>query len=220
MSVAAVLPLKSLPGAKQRLAGQLTSGPRQALVEAMFADVLVALRRCERVSRIIVVSADHGAQRLAGGYGADVLDDDDSGHSRAALRGVARARELGLERVLLVPGDCPLLDAADVDALLARPPDPPRVLVVPDRHGTGTNALLLAPPDAISPAFGEGSCARHQQIARAAGVAAEVVPVATLALDVDTPEDLEALHARLAQRRGGAARTRGMLNQILRSRAG
>src|SRR5207302_7322924 len=66
------------------------------------------------------------------------------------------------------------------------------MLIVPDRHGTGTNALLLTPPDALAPSFGPGSCERHARQARAAGVAAEVVEVPSLATDIDTPEDLEA----------------------------
>jgi 2-phospho-L-lactate guanylyltransferase len=119
--------------------------------------------------------------------------------------------------VLLVPGDCPLLDPRELDALIAHPAPARSALIVPDRHGTGTNALLLSPSDVIAPAFGPGSCARHVELAQASGAAAEVVAVTSLALDVDTPEDLEALRAALAVTHGGAAHTRGMLNQMTRS---
>jgi 2-phospho-L-lactate guanylyltransferase len=95
--------------------------------------------------------------------------------------------------VLLVPGDTPGVEAAELDVLLAhRQP----VAIVPDRHGTGTNALLLAPPTVIAPAFGPGSCARHEAAARAAGVEWAVVELPSLTHDVDTPEDLAALRAR------------------------
>ena len=67
------------------------------------------------------------------------------------------------------------------------------MLVVPDRHGTGTNALVLDPPDAIEPSFGPDSCQRHQRLAGASGVHCEVVEVPSLALDVDTPDDLAAI---------------------------
>lgn len=219
MLTAAILPIKTLDAAKQRLAEELDSGPRRALVEAMFSDVLVALRRCERLERLLVVTRDHGAQRIAAGYGAVVVDDDDRGHSAAAARGIARARDLGMERALLIPGDCPLLDPKELDALIDRRVRPPSVLIVPDRHGTGTNALLLTPPDALEPSFGRGSHQRHRQLADAAGVRAETVEVPSLALDLDTPEDLTAVEAALGARHGGAAHTRGMLRQLSRSRS-
>ncbi len=86
--------------------------------------------------------------------------------------------------------------------------------IVPDRHGTGTNALLLSPPDVIEPAFGPGSRERHEELAAAAGVPCSVEELPTLALDVDTAEDLIALRQALADRRGGAAHTRGMLSRL------
>jgi 2-phospho-L-lactate guanylyltransferase len=219
MSTCAILPVKGFEAAKQRLGEELTPGPRRALAEAMYADVLISLRRCPAIRRIIVVSSDNGAQRLAGGHGATVLDERDHGHSSAALVGIAFALEQRIERALLVPGDCPLLDPGELERLLAQHPENERlVTIVPDRHGTGTNALLLCPPDALDPSFGPGSCERHAAAARAAGVPHEVVNVPTLALDVDTPEDLAALRAELEVRHGGAAHTRGMLSQLSRSR--
>ncbi|MBO0769472.1 MAG: 2-phospho-L-lactate guanylyltransferase [Solirubrobacterales bacterium] len=218
MRTVAVLPIKTLAHAKTRLADELTSGPRQALVEAMFSDVLTALRRTSAIDRVVVVSADNGVQRIAGGHGAEVLEDTDSGHSDAAAVGIAWALEQGVERVLLVPGDTPLLDPGELTELLAMPTDDRSVLIVPDRHGPGTNALLLTPPDALAPSFGEGSAQRHYSTAAEQGTAAQIVSVSTLALDVDTPEDLTALSETLAARHGGAAHTRGMLNQLQRSR--
>jgi 2-phospho-L-lactate guanylyltransferase len=91
------------------------------------------------------------------------------------------------------------------------------VVIVPDRHGTGTNALLITPPDAFHPAFGHGSRERHEERAAAAGLSTSTVTVFTLALDVDTPEDLEAMRAALTARHGGAAHTRGMLAQMART---
>jgi 2-phospho-L-lactate guanylyltransferase len=220
MSTCAILPVKGFEAAKQRLSHELTPGPRRALAEAMYADVLTALRRCAAIRRIIVVSSDNGAQRLAGGHGATVLDERGSGHSSAALIGIALAVEQGIDRALLVPGDCPLLDPRELEQLLSkRPEDARRVTIVPDRHGTGTNALLLSPPDALQPSFGPGSCERHAAAAQAAGLAHEIVNVPTLALDVDTPDDLDALREELGRRHGGAAHTRGMLNQFSRSQA-
>jgi 2-phospho-L-lactate guanylyltransferase len=214
----AILPIKSFDQAKQRLRDALGPSPRAALVQAMFSDVLVALRRSTQVDRVLVVSSDHGAQRIAEGYGALVIADDELGHNQAAARGIARALELGAQRVLLIPGDCPLLNPGELDALIAEHADPNSAVIVPDRHNTGTNALLLSPPDALSPAFGPLSRTRHEHKALAAGVTTVTVTVPSLALDLDTPEDLVAIQAALASGHGGAAHTRGMLAQLARIR--
>src|SRR6476646_712807 len=219
MRTAAILPIKRFAQAKQRLREDLAAHDRRTLVEAMFADALVALGRVPSRERIVVVSGDRVAQRIAGGYGASVVEDDERGHNTAATQGIRAVLEDGIERALLVPGDCPLLSPADLDALLTHPTGERSALIVPDRHGTGTNALLLTPPDVLAPSFGPDSRRRHLADASAAGVPAEVVELESLALDVDTLDDLEALRRALATTHGGAAHTRGMLNQLMRSRA-
>lgn len=219
MRTLAILPVKSFAEAKRRLRRGLTEGERRALAEAMFSDVLVALRRTSGVHSVLVVTADHGAQRIAGGYGSMVLDDEEHGHNAAARHGIREALENGTERVLLVPGDCPLLDPRELDELIAHPADPPSVVIVPDRHRTGTNALLLTPPDALAPSFGPGSCERHATNADAAGVGHQLFEVPSLALDVDTPNDLDALEVALGETHGRAAHTRGLLSQLTRSRS-
>jgi 2-phospho-L-lactate guanylyltransferase len=219
MRTLAVLPIKNFTEAKQRLESVLTPGPRRALAEAMFSDVLTALRRSSAVEDILVVTRDHGAQQIGGGHGALVLDDDEPGQSAAAALGVRYAIEHEYERVVLVPGDCPMLSPGDVDALIAQAQGSPSALIVADRHGTGTNALVLTPPDSLAPAFGPDSRERHVANAEAAGTTFELVSVPSLELDIDTPDDLEVLRVLLGTSHGGAAHTRGMLSQMLRSRA-
>jgi 2-phospho-L-lactate/phosphoenolpyruvate guanylyltransferase len=211
----AVLPIKRFGSAKQRLDNGLSDGTRRALAEAMVTDVLIALRRAKCVDEVLVVSGETMAVALAAGYdAAAVIDDpDDIGHSAAARRGVQAAMERGATRVLLVPGDCPALDPAELDELLedAEGVAAPDVIVVPDRHGEGTNALLLTPPDAIQPAFGPGSRERHERLAQEAGATCTAIAVPTLGLDVDTVDDLAALRTALEDVRGGASHTRGLL---------
>lgn len=214
----AILPIKGFDEAKQRLREALGPAPRRALVEAMFADVLVALRRTTALGGILVVSGDTVAQRIAEGYGAEVIGDDQRGHNQAAARGIAHAQRAGASRVLLVPGDCPMLDPAELTELITTPAPPRSVVIVPDRHGSGTNALLISPPGAFGPAFGPLSRGRHEQKAAAAGLEARTAPVPSLALDVDTPEDLAEIEAALGRVRGGAAHTRGMILQLARMR--
>jgi len=211
----AILPVKRFQSAKSRLGDELSRGTRRALTEAMVTDVLMALRRSKAVDQVLVVTSEPAAEAIGRGYGADVLHDElDEGQSAAALIGIVHALELGATRVLLVPGDCPALDPAELTELLERPQLGRGVIVVPDRHGTGTNALLLTPPDVIEPAFGPDSRALHEQAAAAAGVPCTVEQVATLSIDVDTAADLAVLRQALADRRGGAAHTRGMLSRL------
>ena len=217
MPTLAVLPVKTFTESKQRLETALSAAQRRALAEAMFSDVLTALRRSSAVQDILVITRDTGAQKIAGGHGALVLDDEESGQSPAATLGVLYALDHNYSRALLVPGDCPTVSPRDVDALIGRDHNTPSALIVPDRHGTGTNALLLTPPDALAPAFGPGSFERHVAEAQAAGTPAEPVSVASLALDIDTPDDLEMLQNVLGSSHGGAAHTRGMLSQMLRA---
>ena len=192
MRTVAVLPVKDFSRAKQRLRPGLDPQSRRDLAEAMLLDVLETLG-ATALEEVIVVSAGARARQIAHAYGGSAIEDREQGHNVAAAQGVRAARALGAQRVLLVPADCPAADPAEVDELLARPITSPSVLIVPDRHGTGTNALLLTPPDAIAPSFGPDSCERHVQHARAQHIAAEVVEVPSLALDIDTPEDLGAL---------------------------
>ncbi len=218
MRTYAILPVKTFAHAKQRLDDGLDDVTRRVIAQAMYSDVLVALRRAKEVEEILVITADDNAAAIAGGYGTSVLIDHERGHNEAAAVGILAAMRANADRVLLVPGDCPLLDPAEIDALIRNNPAP-AATIVPDRHGTGTNALLLSPPDCLTTSFGPDSCARHRASAEREGLAWEVVEVASLGLDIDTPEDLELLHTALERTHGRAAHTRGALRQLMRSRA-
>lgn len=220
MRTTAIVPVKRFGGAKQRLAEALTSADRAGLAAAMLQDVLAAIGRSERVARMLVVSGEPQAERIARAAGAALLDDPaDRGHSEAAAIGVAAELERGTDAVALLPGDCPLLDPAELDAALATL-GPQTVAVIPDRHGTGTNGLLLRPPDAIAPAFGPGSCARHLRAAERAGHRAETAPLPSLGLDLDTGEDLAALRAAIDAAPADAPATARALARLTRPERG
>jgi 2-phospho-L-lactate guanylyltransferase len=213
MRTVAVLPIKSFARAKRRLGEAVGGGDRQALVEAMVGDVLEALGAVPAIDEVLVVTAEPLAVRAAEAVGAAVVHDpEEAGQSAAASRGIDAALARGAERALLVPGDCPALDPDEVSGLLEVGA---AVVIVPDRHGSGTNALALTPPDAVPPSFGTGSFARHAAHARAAGATVKVRELPSLGLDVDTPGDLAALRSALATRQGGAARTRAVLDRLV-----
>jgi 2-phospho-L-lactate/phosphoenolpyruvate guanylyltransferase len=231
MRTAAILPVKRFPLAKQRLGESVADSLRADLARAMVGDVLSALRECAAIDATIVVTREPSVAAAARYIEAIVVEDSaEEGQSAAASLGLAHALREGFERALCVPGDCPTLDPSEIAKLLAA--DTPgwdvdsqfrapharaqgtaksEAVIVPDRHGTGTNGLLLCPPDALSPGFGPDSRARHQRLAAEAGVAWRVEQPPSLLLDIDTGEDLVVLRERLAGEHMRAPRTRAVL---------
>jgi 2-phospho-L-lactate guanylyltransferase len=220
MRTAAILPVKHFSRAKQRLGASVPDPLRLELAQAMVGDVLTALRDCPAIDCTIVVTREPTVARAAAYIGAIVLDDTaEDNQSAAVALGLQRARADGIERALCVPGDCPALDPQELELLLsAGESDTSSVVIVPDRHGTGTNGLLLTPPGAIAPSFGPGSCERHLELAHAAGIPCRIVRPSSLLLDIDTGEDLAALRERLLadlpdESWCGAPRTREVLSR-------
>jgi 2-phospho-L-lactate guanylyltransferase len=232
----AVVPFRG-PGGKRRLAPILDEPGRRVLAEAMLADVLAALVACAAVDRIVVISPPPLAPPRAA---ADVAGDDriewlaePSGAGLAtpseglngALAHVQRlAAGADVGRLLIVPADLPLLSAEDVQALLGAvaPPAPgaqgsDSVAIAPDETESGTNALLLSPPDAIAPRFGPDSFRAHLAAAEAHGAAPTVVHRPGLALDVDTPDGLARLLAAVPRGRTGQALRALDLERLVRS---
>jgi 2-phospho-L-lactate guanylyltransferase len=211
MRTAAILPIKRFTRAKQRLGTSVADPLREDLARAMAGDVLVALDETVSIERTIVVTSEESVTAAARCQGALIVADTaEESQSRAVALGIVCVLAEGFERVLCVPGDCPALDPAELDALLSGA-HADEIVIVPDRHGTGTNGLLLAPPDAIAPSFGPDSCERHLALARAAGAICRIERPPSLLLDIDTGADLAALRERLSGAPAGAPRTRAVL---------
>jgi len=219
LPTAAILPVKRFDGAKQRLASALSGGFRKALAAAMLADVLAALGRSARVEVVLIVSGEPAVRDLAQERSAQLIDDArEKGQSHAALSGLARAAALGYQRALLIPSDCPLLDPLEIDTLIANAAASGlEIGIVPDRHESGTNALLLDPSGPFQPQFGPDSLAKHKEQASRRGLEWAVKRVPSLELDVDTGEDLGELVRALGRSGARAPRTQGVLRQIERS---
>jgi 2-phospho-L-lactate/phosphoenolpyruvate guanylyltransferase len=194
--VHALLPLKDLVAAKSRLAGVLAPSERRALMQAMAEDVLAVLAAHPGVEGITLLSDDPGASLLAARYGATHWPEQALGASglNAAL-GVA-SRQLagqGARRILVLHADLPGLAVADIDAVLASQAGQGGLLVGADRHREGTNLLLFPGDRPPAFAFGVGSCARHVDWARRAGIPVRVLQRSGIARDVDVPADLQEL---------------------------
>lgn len=192
MSLYAVVPVQRLDLAKSRLAQVLSPVERSALVLRLLDNVLPALDGSELVTAIIVVSPDSAALNHAAARGAIPLMQEGSGLNAAIRQAREVAREDDAEELLIVLADLPFLTTAIVDDLLEASAGAD-VTLAPDRHGTGTNALVLRPLDAIEPIFGAGSYNAHRAEAGMRQRSLHTFHAHATAFDVDTPEDLRAL---------------------------
>ena len=212
MKTIGVVPVKGLTEAHGRLADVLSESERAQLADALFDDLLAKLSRSRCLDDVLIVTSDPTLARQARWRDYGVLwQDEDAGHSHAAAAGARNAMEDGAERVAMLPVDCPELDIAELDAHIGRSP---RTLIVPDHHGTGTNALILNPPDVFSPDFGPDSCSRHVGKARAAGISFGLERIPSLAHDLDGPEDMVVLRDRLLLHPDPAPRTAKVLWEL------
>jgi 2-phospho-L-lactate guanylyltransferase len=188
----AIVPVKALAEAKTRLAAVLTPPERAALTLRALRNVLAALDQ-PGIAERLVVSPDETVLREAQALGARGLQQVGGGLNEGLAQARARAIADGADAILVVLGDLPLLAQDDVAELLDLADRPGVAVFAPDRHGAGTNALLLYPAAALPFAFGAGSLARHRAAATARGLLICQYDAAGTALDLDTPDDLAAL---------------------------
>jgi 2-phospho-L-lactate guanylyltransferase len=193
----AVVPVKELGRAKMRLASLLPPETRQALMLAMFEDVLASLGAVQGLAGVAVVTLDPSARRIAVEYGARVIETGArDGHTGAVTAAARRLAEEGCRGMLTLPGDIPLVTADEIVQIVEAHAAPPAFTIVPSRDERGSNAIICSPPDAVPLRFGENSFFPHLAAAKACGIRPTVLRLPGIALDVDTPEDLAAF-ARL-----------------------
>jgi len=197
--VSAVVPVKDLRGTKSRLAPILDPGARAGLTLYMMGRVVRAIVEAG-VEDVCVVSPDRMVLEEAKRRGATPLVQESRGLNPALEEGRRRALELGAPTLLVLPADLPLLDAGDVRAVLQETGERSSAVISPDSMRSGTNALLLHPPDVLSFAFGPDSFEAHLGAARRRDLDVRICERPHLAFDLDTAGDL----ARL--REAGAAR--------------
>jgi len=204
-----LIPVKPLAQAKTRLAGVLSPGERQALVRHMLDDVLAALAAAPDIAGVALVSADPAVARIGAERGLRVLPESAPGLNAALHGAIATLAGEGIDTLLVLPADVPLLDTATLEQMRAAHRTAPALTLVAASADGGTNALLMSPPDLLSPAFGAGSCAGYCRAAVELGVAPTLLDLPQAALDIDRPEDLARLEFQT-----GATRTREFLHRI------
>ena len=192
MTLWAIVPVKPLRRGKSRLAGALSEEERTELNRNLLQNTLKTLAEIKELEEVLVISRDPAALTIARNYGARTVREDGQPELNTALkRATVIAQVYAIRGVLVLPADLPLISREDVQTLIQRAVDPPVIVIAPDRHGTGTNALLISPSGLIEYDFGENSFQRHCERARNAGARLEIVNLPSLGLDLDLPEDLE-----------------------------
>lgn len=184
IAIAAVIPVKRLAHAKSRLAGRLSPRDRAGLVLALLERAVSALETSGVVESIAVVTPEPDVARRVG-----TVHIADSGSLNGSLSNAATwAISEGCGGLLVLPGDLPLVSPDDICDLVGL--QSPGVTIAPTHDG-GTGALLLIPPDAISPGFGHDSFARHVGWAQERGIPVRTFNRTGFACDLDTADDLE-----------------------------
>lgn len=189
LRTAAIVPVKRFDLAKTRL--DLPGSARARLCGLMLREVLGALSASPEISRTFVVTGDAEAARAARTAGAAVVRDGrEEGVNEAVGLAAGPLREWGASASLVIPQDVPLVEPADISALMRTQMPPDFVTVVPSRRFDGTNALLRMPPDAIETSYDRDSYRAHMASARRRTANASVVFVPRIMQDVDVLEDL------------------------------
>ena len=187
----AVVPVKELAGAKQRLSSALSPEERRALAGIMLEDVLDALSSVQELAGILVVTVDPFATSLAGRYGARIVTEAArAGHTGAVTAAVQLLAREGRAGMMTMPGDIPRLSPAEVTAALAVHRVAPAFTIVPAHDDLGSNTIICSPPDAVSLRFGDDSFYPHLAAARSRGIEPVIVRQPGIGMDIDHPVDL------------------------------
>lgn len=191
----ALVPIRSFASAKRRLSSRLDPDQRTRLCVAMALRVIRTLRAHPGLAGVAVVSPDPAVRAWAAQLASAVLDETGTGLN-AALDHAARAlQRLGANCLLIVPADVPALTTADVNSMLDARAD---VVIVPAARDGGTNALRLTLPLRLAFQFGADSAATHLAAARRADASVSLLPLRSLARDIDVVEDLANLTGELS----------------------
>tara|TARA_B100000029_G_scaffold224637_2_gene222513 strand:+ start:1102 stop:1806 length:705 start_codon:yes stop_codon:yes gene_type:complete len=190
----AVVPIKDFTDAKGRLSEVLTPAEREMLARTMIRDVLSALLETKGLDGVSVMTRDVEAQELCIDLGVRVLKEErNAGQTTAVMAASQALLQEGAEGVLTIPGDVPLVSPSDIEIVLEKHRSAPSMTIVPARDYQGSNCVVCSPPGCVPLRFGDNSFYPHLDAAWQVGIEPQIIEVPNLALDIDTPEDLEVL---------------------------
>ncbi len=191
MSLWAIVPVKPLKIGKSRLTNALSDSERFNLNTLLFQNTLNVLQKVDQISNILVVSRDSDVLAYSRSIGVRTVQENGIPELNDALRRASIFSQMfGATSVLIVPADLPLLEAKDIYSVINNASEPPCGVIVPDRRREGTNTILISPPDIIPFSFGIDSFSTHCMLFQNAHANLKVLDLESIALDLDTPEDL------------------------------
>ncbi len=189
-----IVPHRGVNAGKSRLSAVLSDVARGKLNRWLLARTLGVVTQwlgdVHGAQRCIVVSPCEVTRALARKAGAVALPEQDAtlDLNDALSQAAAYAAARGAQRLLVLPCDLPRMDVAALQALEAVPVAGADVVIAPDRHHAGTNALLVN-AGVREFAFGADSYARHLAQGNARGARTAACVHAALAFDLDTVDD-------------------------------
>ncbi len=198
MAFWAIVPVKPLNRGKSRLSEIFTPEERMDLNRHLLIHTLLTLKDIPDIEHVLVVSRDMTALSIARKFGAKTVQENGDPDLNIALtRATIVAKTYSTSGVLIVPADLPLITPEDVEAILSKADEPPVIVVAPDRHRSGTNALLIYPAGLINYQYGKDSFQRHCKLAHSVGARLEICELPSIALDIDVPDDLSVLESNI-----------------------
>ncbi len=185
-----LIPVKNLSAAKQRLAAVLDQPARTELAQAMLHDVVSAIAAWRRRPACALVTSDPFARELAERHDLEIIaEHTNPGETGAIEMATQLCVSRGSDWTLIIPADIPLIQASELEQILAQAPAEGSVLA-PAADGRGTNAAFRRPANLFPLRFGDDSFKPHLAAARATGKECIVLQLPSIAIDVDNPEDL------------------------------
>ena len=187
----AVIPVKQISQAKQRLSKILSSEERRDFFSAMLEDVLSMMVKIDFFEKIILATNCPHAISIAGRHGITHFETGpDDGLNQAAGETVNHLLENGISDMFLIPADIPLINEEEINSAIKAHPSAPSLTIIPSRDKLGSNCLLLSPPSRMPLKFGPDSYFRHLEIAKSNGLKINSMELPGFGLDIDEPKDL------------------------------
>ncbi|GAC1540235.1 MAG: hypothetical protein NVS2B7_12380 [Herpetosiphon sp.] len=189
--VVAVFPVRSFQSGKQRLSSIISQEARNQTIKHLVVRTLAVFRRLPSIVCLVVSSDQEVVDwSISGGALALLLEAGGLNPTLDDMKQFLACQDVS--NMLVVLPDLPLLNYDDLTHLLTTR-KACHVAIAPDRHGSGTNALMLNPATPFPFLFGEQSYHRYRTAAQTRSLTMLSCSSQGWGFDLDTPEDWQLL---------------------------